>query len=109
MRWLLLSLVALASLRCTHAPEAPPAAAASTPVTAAPAWPEPQPPTLRLPDSIRPVRYALDLRLLPAEPTYSGTVTIDLDVREPVRQVWLHAQDLQVTQARVLAHGRSLE
>ncbi len=110
MRWLLLALVTLASLRCAHAPEAPTAApTAPTPVAAAPQWPEPQPPPLRLPDSVRPVRYALDLTLLPAEPTYSGTVTIDLDVREAVRQVWLHAQDLQVTQARVLVSGRTLE
>ena len=82
MRWLLLALT-LASLRCAHASEAPAAApTAPTPVAAAPEWPEPQPPRLRLPDSVRPVRYALDLTLLPAEPTYSGTVTIDLDVRE---------------------------
>ncbi|MFY0562954.1 ERAP1-like C-terminal domain-containing protein [Archangium lansingense] len=110
MRWLLIALIALVSLRCAHAPEAPPVApTAPTPVAAAPEWPEPQPPQLRLPDSVRPVRYALDLTLLPAEPTYSGTVTVDLDVREPVRQVWLHAQDLQVTQARVLTNGRTLE
>ncbi|HEY0093215.1 MAG TPA: M1 family peptidase, partial [Archangium sp.] len=110
MRWLLIAFVTLASLRCAHAPEAPPAApTAPTPVAAAPEWPEPQPPQLRLPDSVRPVRYALDLTLLPAEPTYSGTVTVDLDVREPVRQVWLHAQELQVTQARVLVNGRTLE
>ncbi|MFE8604496.1 ERAP1-like C-terminal domain-containing protein [Archangium violaceum] len=110
MRWLPVALVALLSLRCAHAPEAPPAApTASTPVAAAPEWPEPQPPRLRLPDSVRPVRYTLDLTLLPAEPTYSGTVTVDLDVREAVRQVWLHAQELQVTQARVLVNGRTLE
>jgi len=110
MRWLLLALVTLASLRCAHAPEAPAAApTVPTTVAAAPEWPEPQPPRLRLPDSVRPVRYALDLTLLPAEPTYSGTVTIDLDVRETVRQVWLHAQDLQVTQARILSNGRTLE
>ncbi len=109
MRWQLLLFLALASLRCAHAPEAPPAPTASPPVAAAPQWPEPQPPALRLPDSVRPVRYALDLTLLPAEPTYSGTVTIDVDVREPVRQVWLHAQDLQVTQASILVNGRTLE
>ena len=78
---------------------APPARAA------APEWPEPQPPALRLTDAVRPVHYALDLTLLPAEPTYSGTVTIELDVREPVRQVWLHAQELQVTQALVPAQA----
>ncbi|PTL84759.1 M1 family metallopeptidase [Vitiosangium sp. GDMCC 1.1324] len=109
MRWPLIVLVALVSLRCTHAPEAPAATPAPAPVAATPDWPEPQPPTLRLPDSVRPARYALDLTLLPAEPTYAGTVTIDVEVREPVRQVWLHAQDLQVTYAGVLAGGRTLE
>jgi aminopeptidase N len=108
MRWLLLPLLALASIHCAHAPEAP-APAESTPSATAPSWPEPQPPALRLSESVRPVRYALDLTLLPSEPTYSGTVTIELDVREPVRQVWLHAQDLEVTQAHVLSGGRSLE
>jgi aminopeptidase N len=78
-------------------------------VAAAQDWPEPEPPELRLPDTVRPVRYALDLTLLPAAPTFSGTVTIDVDVREPVRQVWLHAQDLQVTRALVLTGGRTLE
>ena len=106
MRWLLPVLLALAAPRCAHAPEAPPAPA---PVAAAPSWPEPQPPALRLSEAVRPVRHALDLTLLPAEPTYSGTVTIDVDVREPVRQVWLHARDLQVTQAHVLTAGRTLE
>ncbi|MFL5347022.1 MAG: ERAP1-like C-terminal domain-containing protein [Hyalangium sp.] len=109
MRWLLLPLLALASLHCAHAPEAPPPAAPAPSATATPSWPEPQPPALRLSDAVRPVRYALDLKLLPAEPTYSGTVTIDLDVRESVQQVWLHAQDLEVTQAHVLSAGRSVE
>jgi len=110
MRWLRLALVVLASLRCAHAPAAaPPTPEAPTPVAAARDWPEPEPPELRLPDTVRPVRYALDLTLLPAEPTFSGTVTIDVDVREPVRQVWLHAQDLQVDRALVLTGGRTLE
>ncbi|WP_093523189.1 M1 family metallopeptidase [Stigmatella erecta] len=97
-------LFAVALVRCAHAPSAAPA-----PVATAVEWPEPAPPVLRLPHTVRPVRYALDLTLLPAEPTYSGTVTIDVEIREPVRQVWLHAQDLQVTQARVLLGGRTLE
>ncbi|NPC81960.1 M1 family metallopeptidase, partial [Pyxidicoccus fallax] len=46
---------------------------------------------------------------LPAEPTFSGTVTIDVDVRESVRQVWLHGQDLEITQARVESGARTLE
>ncbi|NVJ04916.1 M1 family metallopeptidase [Myxococcus sp. AM001] len=105
MRSLLPLALAVAVLRCAHAPETPPAA----PVATTPEWPEPQPPALRLPDSVRPTRYALDLKLLPAEPTFSGSVSIDVDVSEPVRQVWLHGQDLEVSQARIEAGGRTLE
>lgn len=75
----------------------------------APEWPEPQPPALRLPESVRPTRYALDLKLLPAEPTFSGSVSIDVDVSETVRQIWLHGQDMEISQARVEAGGRTLE
>ncbi|ADO68239.1 M1 family metallopeptidase [Stigmatella aurantiaca] len=98
------ALLALACARCAHAPEEAPA-----PVAAVAEWPEPAPPPLRLSSAVRPVHYALDLTLLPAEPTYSGTVTIDVEVREPVRQVWLHARDLQVAQAHVFVGGRTLE
>ncbi|QSQ20008.1 M1 family metallopeptidase [Pyxidicoccus parkwayensis] len=107
MRWQLPLLLAFLSLRCTHAPE--PAAPAPAPVAAAPTYPEPQPPALRLPDTVRPTHYALDLKLIPAEPTFSGAVAIDVEVREPVRQVWLHGQDLEVTQARVDTGTRTLE
>ncbi|MBM7112790.1 M1 family metallopeptidase [Archangium primigenium] len=104
MRWPLLVVLALAALRCAHAPEA-----AAVPPASATSWPEPQPPALRLPDTVRPVRYLLDLTLLPSEPTYSGTVTVDLDVRAPTQQLWLHAQDLTLTQARVRTGERVLE
>ncbi|HET9451131.1 MAG TPA: M1 family metallopeptidase, partial [Aggregicoccus sp.] len=104
MRRPLLLLLALGLLSCRHAPEAPP-----VPATAALAYPEPAPPALRLPDSVQPVRYALELTLLPAEDRYPGTVTIDVEVRSPVRQVWLHAQDVEVQAAWVQHSGRALE
>ncbi|XXF79785.1 M1 family aminopeptidase [Myxococcaceae bacterium GXIMD 01537] len=100
----LLVLLALTSLHCAHAPEP-----ATPAVAAAPAWPDPKPPALRLPDTVRPVRYGLALTLLPAEPTYSGTVTAEVEVTAPVRQVWLHAQDLEVKGARIVTGGRSIE
>ena len=105
MNRLLLLLVAVVSVRCAHAPEAPP----PEPIPPVVVWPEPQPPALRLPDTVRPVHYALDLTLLPAKATYPGHVTIDVEVRAPVRQVWLHAQDLEVTQARVTVGGRTFD
>ncbi len=100
----LLVLVAL-TVRCAHAPEAAPPVSAPAAVS----WPEALPPALRLPDTVRPVHYALDLKLVPTEATYPGSVTIDVEVREPVRQVWLHAQDLEVTRARVTAGGRTFD
>ena len=103
MRGLLLLLLVLAGARCTHAASAPLTAAAPT------RWPEPEPPALRLPDTVRPVHYTLDLTLLPAEPTDSGTVTVDLDVREATQQVWLHAEGLTLTHARVRSGARVLE
>ncbi|MCP3139085.1 M1 family metallopeptidase [Pyxidicoccus xibeiensis] len=109
MRWSPLLALAFLALRCAHAPEPAAPAPAPAPVASAPEWPEPQPPALRLPDTVRPVLYTLDLKLIPAEPTFSGTVAIDVDVTEPVRQVWLHGQDLDVTQARVETGSRTLE
>ncbi|AGC42600.1 M1 family peptidase [Myxococcus stipitatus DSM 14675] len=110
MRWSPLLLVpALVSLHCTHAPEP---AAPSTPaasVAATPQWPEAQPPALRLPDTVRPTHYTLDLKLISTEQTFSGTVTVEVDVREPVRQVWLHGQDLEVSSARIEAGARTLD
>ncbi|WP_368667381.1 hypothetical protein [Corallococcus sp. AB030] len=56
----LLALVVL-TVRCAHAPEAAPTASAPPSVS----WPEALPPALRLPDTVRPVHYALDLKLVP--------------------------------------------
>lgn len=104
MRWLLPLLLAVLALRCAHAP-----APAPEPVAAAPEWPQPQPPALRLPGTVVPVRYSLDLKLIPAEPRFSGVMVIDVEVKEPVRQVWLHGQDLEVTEARIESGARTLQ
>ncbi|WP_426747925.1 M1 family metallopeptidase [Myxococcus faecalis] len=110
MRWHSLLLVpALLSLHCTHATGSAGPSKPEATVAAAPEWPEAQPPALRLPDTVQPLHYLLDLKLISTESTHSGTVTIDVDVREPVRQVWLHGQDLEVTSARIETQGRALE
>lgn len=53
-------------------------------------------PTLRLPTTVAPVRYALDLRVLPGDGTFDGTIDIELDVREPTATLWLNARDLDI-------------
>jgi aminopeptidase N len=44
-----------------------------------------------------PRRYALSLRIDPTQPRFSGTTTIELDVRAPTRHIVLHARDLTVS------------
>jgi len=67
--------------------------------------PSPAPPKLRLPTTVRPTHYALDLRVVPAEPTFSGAITIDLRVDTPTSLVWLNATDLKIDGAEVRAGG----
>lgn len=77
------------------------------------AWPgpvpgasaNPAPPTLRLPAGVRPLRYRLDLQIVPSAPSYSGTVAIDLSVDAPTSLVWLNASGLAIDGAEVRAGG----
>ncbi|HKC59672.1 MAG TPA: hypothetical protein VKB92_06280, partial [Myxococcales bacterium] len=59
-------------------PSPNPTAAAST--TAAVEAPQAQPPSLRLPVTVRPVRYRPTLTIVPDQDGFSGTIEIDLDV-----------------------------
>jgi aminopeptidase N len=65
----------------------------------------PTPPTLRLPSGIRPTHYTLDLSIVPSQPSYSGTVTIDLALDAPTSLVWLNATDLTIDGAELRAAG----
>jgi aminopeptidase N len=82
-------------------------AAAPAPAAADPAPPSPTPPTFRLPAGVRPTRYTLDLRVVPAQPSYSGTVTVELALDAPTSVVWLSATDLTVDGAEFAAAGRA--
>ncbi|PWU10067.1 MAG: peptidase M1 [Terriglobia bacterium] len=65
-------------------------------------------PKLRLDDTIRPVRYAVELTLLPDGPGFSGKIDIDIEFRKPAAEVWLNAADLQIQQASLERGGRIL-
>jgi aminopeptidase N len=69
---------------------------------------EPESPALRLPTTVRPVREAVALRLLPSEPTFSGVATIDLKLDAPVDHFFLHAQGLGVDEARLAFANRAV-
>jgi aminopeptidase N len=96
---------AVASLLTACATAVPPPAPAPPP---APKSALPEPPALRLPTTVHPVRESLDLRLVPAEPNFSGTATIDLKIDAATNHFWLHAQGLTIDEARFDAGKRSL-
>ncbi len=62
---------------------------------------EPAAPTFRLPSTARPLRYGLELTVDAGKPTFSGRVSIEVELDAPTAVVWLHAQDLTITRAEV--------
>ena len=52
----------------------------------------------RLPRSVIPKRYDLTLAVEPGDGQFSGTVTIDLNIREATRRIILHAVDLKIAE-----------
>jgi len=113
----LLALVALSACPTPEAPRplapAPPApepAPAPSPVTVA--QPDPPPPELRLPGDVKPTQYALQLTIIPEQPTTAGRIHISAEVTRATRVVWLNATDLDIasasldgTAARVIKSG----
>ena len=73
------------------------------PATPAPALP------MRLSPDVVPQAYALALRLDPAQPGHSGQVEIDLHLRQPMRSMRLHAQDLVIPQAWLTQGSRRFD
>lgn len=62
---------------------------------------DPAPPALRLPDSVRPMRYAAELTILPAESSFRGAIDIEIDVQRATPIVWLNARFLSIESAHV--------
>lgn len=56
----------------------------------------------RLPDFIIPVHYDLEVKPVMEEDTYTGNVTIDINVTQATRHLWLHLRDTRISQLPVL-------
>jgi len=63
----------------------------------------------RLPGIAVPTAYDLRLKIDPRQPTFSGDVTISLDVKAATKTIHVHALDITVASAFVEAGGRKLE
>src|SRR5437016_3285982 len=61
--------------------------------------------THRLPDSVRPERYNLELRPDLQRFTFTGDESITIRVRKPVKSIELNASQLEVTKATLSRRG----
>jgi hypothetical protein len=61
----------------------------------------------RLPQTVRPLAYRLDLQVIPGE-DLQGTVEIDVEVLEPTRVVYLNARNLKRVDGHAVVGGRTL-
>jgi alanyl aminopeptidase len=68
---------------------------------------EPVAPTLRLPRTFLPLANRARLRLDPARETFEGQIEIEARVSEPTHIVWLHAEQIEVDEAKIVVGGRS--
>jgi aminopeptidase N len=65
------------------------------------------PPLGRLPDTITPSAYRLDLTVDPKAASFSGHVEIDVVLAQPSSSIFLHGNGLKVSKARVSSGDKS--
>jgi len=67
----------------------------------APAHPE-----FRLPgDVVSPLRYAVDLTVVPDQDTFTGAVDIQLNFKKSASALWLNAEKVKVNEATLTVGG----
>ncbi len=64
-----------------------------------------QPPQMRLPDQVTPLRYSLEMTLAPAADEYAGTVAIELQVKAATRLLWINGDGLTIDAASLTSGG----
>lgn len=63
----------------------------------------------QLPDTVEPTHYRLDLTIDPDKPRFSGIVDIDVTLKKPAREIYLHGRELTVdTVSARIADGASV-
>ncbi len=69
----------------------------------------PIPPKLRLGNAVKPVKYSADLKLVPGESSFSGSIDVDVEVLKATPLLWLNAADIAVKTAAVKSRGKAQE
>jgi alanyl aminopeptidase len=60
--------------------------------------PEMEAPVARLGSNVKPTKYDIELTVDPSQASYSGRVSIDVNISEPTNTIWLHGKDLDVSE-----------
>ncbi|MBC7047474.1 hypothetical protein G6O52_26470, partial [Salmonella enterica subsp. enterica serovar Heidelberg] len=65
-------------------------------------------PTGKLPDTVTPLAYRLDLTIVPDKPRFSGHTEIDVQLNRAAQTVWMHGRNLNVTRAVAVVAGKEI-
>jgi alanyl aminopeptidase len=63
----------------------------------------------RLPETVTPKAYRLDLTIDPAKETFSGTAEIDVDVAEATHVIYMHGEEFEISEARFVRGEKTLK
>ena len=63
-------------------------------------------PHAQLPGNVVPQAYRLDMRINPNAEGMSGIVSIDVDIKEPLSQIWMHGKEMSVSRAVAIIDGK---
>ena len=68
-----------------------------------------QPPKLRLSEvqDVAPARYRVELTLDPAKDSFSGAISIEVNLKQPAQTIWLNANRIAVQQASATSGGQT--
>ncbi|HZQ53704.1 MAG TPA: M1 family metallopeptidase [Bryobacteraceae bacterium] len=69
---------------------------------------EPQPPTLRLPDTVAPTSYRVELTLNTDQSHFNGFIAIKLDIKKPEQVIWLNGTGLTIQEASLKSGSKSM-
>jgi alanyl aminopeptidase len=59
-------------------------------------------PQAQLPDTVMPQAYDIQFKIDPQADTMTGTVSIDVNITEATKKIWLHANDMTVSSAKIV-------
>lgn len=65
-------------------------------------------PKLRLPLTVRPLRYSADLHITPGEDRFHGSISIDLETSKPVSTFWIHAKSIEFEETTIRIAGHDV-